>query len=250
MRRDAHPTTAPLICELHSHTTFSDGELSLAELVDLHGRHGIDVLCVTDHVVRSNGIDRGRAVDERTHSNYLRALRVEAERAWAQYGMVLIPGLELTYNDPDPGRAAHALAVGLEEFVGVDDGPREAMRTARACGAAIIAAHPHADQTDPVPIRTTRLFWKERDAMRPLIDRYEVINRHDVYPWVAGERLPAVAGGDVHRPEHLWAWKTVLPCERTPEAIVAYLRSERPAFITRLEAEPAAERRPDIAVVA
>jgi predicted metal-dependent phosphoesterase TrpH len=250
MRRHTNHSPAPLICELHSHTTFSDGELSLAELVDLHGRHGIEVLCVTDHVVRSGGTDGGRMVDDHTHQRYFASIRTEAERALDQYGMVLVPGLELTYNDPDPDRAAHALAIGIEQFVGVDDGPEQAMREARGLGAAIIAAHPHAGEGDPIPTRTTRAFWREIDRMRPLVDRYEVINRHDVFPWVAGERLPAVVGGDVHVPEHLWSWKTVLPCERTPQAVVDYLRSERPAFITRLDDRSSGERWTEMADVA
>jgi hypothetical protein len=29
----------PLLCELHAHTTWSDGDLSLRELVDLYGGH-------------------------------------------------------------------------------------------------------------------------------------------------------------------------------------------------------------------
>ena len=47
-------TTRPLLCELHAHTTWSDGELGLGELVDLCGRAGLDVLCVSDHVLRSD----------------------------------------------------------------------------------------------------------------------------------------------------------------------------------------------------
>ena len=46
--------TSPLLCELHAHSTWSDGELALAELVDLYGTHGFDVLVVTDHVLRSD----------------------------------------------------------------------------------------------------------------------------------------------------------------------------------------------------
>ena len=42
----------PLLCELHAHTTWSDGALTLPQLVDLYGRSGFDVLAVTDHVVR------------------------------------------------------------------------------------------------------------------------------------------------------------------------------------------------------
>ena len=42
----------PLLCELHAHTTWSEGDLSLEELVDLYGTHGFDVLVVTDHALR------------------------------------------------------------------------------------------------------------------------------------------------------------------------------------------------------
>lgn len=43
-----------LLCELHAHTTWSDGFLTMTELVDLYGRNGFDVLCVTDHLLRSD----------------------------------------------------------------------------------------------------------------------------------------------------------------------------------------------------
>ena len=47
----------PLLCELHAHTTWSDGALSLRELCDLYGRRGFDVLVVTDHTTRDeNGV--------------------------------------------------------------------------------------------------------------------------------------------------------------------------------------------------
>ena len=45
---------APLLCELHAHTTWSDGALSLRELVDLYGGLGFDALCVTDHTCRTD----------------------------------------------------------------------------------------------------------------------------------------------------------------------------------------------------
>ena len=49
-----HRKIEPLLCELHAHTMWSDGALSLRELVDLYGRSGFDVLCVTDHVTRTD----------------------------------------------------------------------------------------------------------------------------------------------------------------------------------------------------
>lgn len=48
-----------------------------------------------------------------------------------------------------------------------------------------------------------------------------------------------VATGDFHRLEHLAGWKTLVPCARDSEAIVAYLRSPLPVFLTRLGERPA-----------
>ena len=45
---------APLLAELHAHTTWSDGTLGIPELVDLAGVRGSDLLCITDHVVRDD----------------------------------------------------------------------------------------------------------------------------------------------------------------------------------------------------
>jgi hypothetical protein len=49
-------------------------------------------------------------------------------------------------------------------------------------------------------------------------------------------RSPTVTSGDFCRPEHLLGWKTLLPCTKNEEAVVAYLRSSRPAFLRRIDA--------------
>jgi hypothetical protein len=43
------------------------------------------------------------------------------------------------------------------------------------------------------------------------------------------------ACGDLHRAEQLPGWTTLVPCEQDEEALVDYLRSSRPVFLTRLE---------------
>ncbi len=48
-----------------------------------------------------------------------------------------------------------------------------------------------------------------------------------------------VATGDFHYPEHLLGWKTLLPSRHDEAAVVDYLRSRRPVFLTRLEADTA-----------
>ncbi len=77
----------PLLCELHAHSTWSDGELSLGELVDLYGRSGFDVLCVTDHVVRTEApwADPRCLLGAERFEEYVIAVEREARRARAAY---------------------------------------------------------------------------------------------------------------------------------------------------------------------
>jgi predicted metal-dependent phosphoesterase TrpH len=231
--------SGPLLAELHAHTTWSDGELSVAELVDLHGRNGFDVLCVTDHIVRSDDPwavegDPSLGIAAREHAAYLAEIEREAARAWSTYQLLVVPGLELTYNHLDPAEAAHAVAVGLREYVSVDAGIDGAIETARAAGAAIIAAHPYDAEPAPGASRLTQRFARDR-ALAGLAHRFELFNRTQLFPWVAERGLPTVACGDTHAPEHIAGWKTLLPCVRDENAIVAYLRSGRPAYLARLE---------------
>src|SRR5712692_6302422 len=104
----------PLLCELHAHTLWSDGDLTVRELVDLYGRNGFDVLAITDHVVRADdpwqlaGLGT-LAVDGGRFDAYVAEVEAEGERAQELYGLLVLPGLELTYNDLDERLAAHAV---------------------------------------------------------------------------------------------------------------------------------------------
>jgi predicted metal-dependent phosphoesterase TrpH len=234
---------SPLLAELHAHTTWSDGTLTLRELVDLVGARGFDVLCVTDHVVRRDdpwlvGTERLEGgVTSDNHDAYLAAIASEGARAKSRYDLLVVPGLELTYNDRDPGRAAHAVAVGLRDFVPVDDGIGEAVESAARLGAGILAAHPYAREPAEPRSRLTQR-WALDETLRARAHRFELFNRNQLFGWVADEGLPCVATGDVHLPEHLSGWKTLLPCEKAEGDVVEYLRSRRPAYLVRADAHP------------
>jgi 3',5'-nucleoside bisphosphate phosphatase len=231
----------PLLCELHAHTRWSDGALTVPELVDLYGRNGFDVLCVTDHVNRSDDpwLPAGapaRGVTLGNHADYLAELAAQAERARSEYDLLLVPGIELTYNDLDPYLAAHAVAIGCRAFVGVDDGIDVALANARGEGAALVAAHPYRTRRTAFPSRLTLRWSRDWRRLRELVDRWELFNRSDLYGWTAERGLPSVAAGDFHRLEHLHGWKTLLPCAKDEDAVVSYLRSARPTFLTRIDA--------------
>lgn len=220
----------PLLCELHAHTTWSDGALSVRELCDLYGRSGFDVLAVTDHVTR-----HGTQVTAGLYDAYLADVEAEAERARRVYDLLVVPGLELTYDDPDPTRAAHVVAIGLREFVDLSADLESALAAARAHGAALVAAHPYTPEMVGGTTRRTAAFAARPDELAPLVDRFELFNRQTLFGWVAAAGLPAVASGDFHRLEHLRTWKTLLPCARDEAAVIDFLRSPEPAFLVAFE---------------
>jgi len=226
---------ALLLCELHAHTTWSDGEFTIPELVDLYGTLGFDVLCVTDHVVRADDpIPRSVGADE-WHA-YVYELDREAIRARRTYDLLLLPGLELSDNRENPNDSAHALALGLRRHVSVDDGILAAILESRSAGAAIVAAHPY-DAADITPMRATRRFALERETFESLVDRWELFNRREVFAWIANEGLPGIATGDVHDERHISSWKTLIPAAKDEEAVIAYLRSEGRTYLTPFAAE-------------
>lgn len=232
-----------LLCELHAHTTWSDGSQTIGQIVDTYGHARFDVLCITDHAVRPDDAfarpgERKAHVHAGNHEAYLAAIEIEAARARVQYDMLVLPGLELTYDDPDPLLGAHAVAVGLERFVGVADGIERALGEARRCGAALIAAHPYAVQSAADAPRATARFALEWTRFAPLVDRWELLNRRDVFAWVARAGLPAVATGDAHEPGHVLTWKTLLPCRKDAASVVDHLRSSAPAYLFDAASSP------------
>jgi 3',5'-nucleoside bisphosphate phosphatase len=215
-----------LLAELHAHSTWSDGRLPLPGLIDLYGAHGFDVLCITDHVHAPDDPWAHLGVPADRFGDYLAEIGREANRALKQYGLLVVPGAELTVNHADPDLAAHALAIGLRSYVSLAEGLERGLVAAREAGAALVAAHPSGRATPGEAPGATRRFWCELEALGSLVDRFELVNGHRAYGWVAEARLPAVAAGDFHWLEHLPGWKTLLPCARDEQAILACLRSQ------------------------
>jgi predicted metal-dependent phosphoesterase TrpH len=235
--------TEMLLCDFHVHTTYSDGALPLPKVVDLFGRSGHDVIAITDHIVnRDNPLGRiahatGRTLTRESWKRYRDEIRREAERAWRTWGMVVIPGAELTRNTIHRDTSVHVLALGLEEFLPADGDPIEMLRAIRSRGAISVACHPHEMSER---FANTWYLWNRRSAVRDLVDLWEVANRWELYPVVTREILPHCANSDFHRPEHLYAWKTLVRAERTADAVIAALRSRTGIGLMRLLPEKAA----------
>ena len=79
-------------------------------------------------------------------------------------------------------------------------------------GAVSVACHPH--ETSEF-FANTWYLWNRRPLVGDLVDLWEVANRWELFPVVTRESLPHCANSDFHRPEHLYAWKTLLRSERS-----------------------------------
>ncbi|MEZ4872032.1 MAG: PHP domain-containing protein [Bdellovibrionales bacterium] len=111
------------LCDFHIHSTFSDGEMTIPELVDLYGSRGFGAIAITDHLCETEGLlglsawVLDRTLTKQNFSAYLDLIRKEAHRAWKQFGMLVIPGVELTKNSFRHEDSAHIVALGISSYI-------------------------------------------------------------------------------------------------------------------------------------
>lgn len=227
-----------LLADFHIHTTWSDGKLTIPEVVDLFGRAGHDVIAITDHVVNTDTLIGkathrfGLTVTEHNFAAYREEIEREKRRALDRYGMVVIAGFELTQNCVTRNHSAHVLALGVDELISADGTVEEMLARARAKSRVVVACHPH-EQSDW--FSNTFYLWNRREEVQHLIDLWEVACRWDLFPPVARARLRYIGNSDFHRPEHLYAWKTLVPSRLNEMAIFRALKSGSGLGVTRLE---------------
>ena len=238
-----------LLADFHVHSTWSDGRLSISEIIDLFGRSRHDAIAITDHVVNADSL-LGKiahgcrlSVTKDNFDAYRSEIEREARRARDVYGMVVLAGCELTRNALTGRRSAHALALGLRSFVSADGPVEEMLTRAREAGAVTVACHPN-EQSDW--FANTFYLWDRRKEVAKLIDLWELACRWDLFPQVSRARLPYVGNSDFHDRPHLYAWKTLVECEKTEDAVLASLRAGKGLGVTRLpDPFPVAAHVPD-----
>jgi hypothetical protein len=219
--------------DLHLHSTFSDGQLTIPELVDLFGSRGFGAIAITDHICEGDSVI-GRAahilrktLTPATFPLYAEIIRSEAERAWHQYRMIVLPGFELTNNSLRNSRSAHILGIGVTHFLGVEGDVTAQARAIRAQGALAIAAHPVSTRKFE---KQTLHMWGRREELAPEFDAWEVASGPYLFSDVLHSGLPMVANSDLHALKQLSSWKTVFQCERHLQAILDAIRTQQVSF--------------------
>lgn len=237
-----------LLCDLHTHTTYSDGSLSVAELVDFYGRRNFDCLCITDHLadprrvlgklVRlTNMVLSPNQLDE-----YFEVIERERRRAWRKYSMLLFTGIEFNKDGLTSKSSAHLLGIDLRQPINPALDLAETIGEIHLQGGLAVASHPHLMKTEWG--KNTLYLWENQDRYAPMLDAWEIANRNNIFSPVGLKRLPFLANSDFHKPKHIESWKSLLRCEKEPEAIKACIRDNRNVSITLYRDEAVGEAEP------
>ena len=232
-----------LLCDFHVHTRWSDGRLSIREVVDLYGQTGrFDVIAITDHILMKRDL-LGRAgrlaslglkhfsVTEDRFADYMSDIAAEGERAKQLYDLLVIPGAEITQNHLRSKNNSHIIALNIRQFISADQPADDILKEIRRQGAVSIACHPHHRTTRRIEVGTCYL-WEHRKRLSGLVDLWEAANRDDLFSVTSLKHFPYVANSDFHKMKHLYSWKTLLRCEKNWDAIARALRENVDVALT------------------
>jgi predicted metal-dependent phosphoesterase TrpH len=163
------------------------------------------------------------SVTEDRFEAYLDEIESEAIRAKRLYGMLVIPGAEVTQNHIRSKNNSHIVGLQLKDWIIADQPADEILKEIRRQGGLSIACHPHHRTTRRVEIGTCYL-WDHRKRVAELVDVWEAANRDDLFSVTSLKHYPYIANSDFHKPKHLYSWKTLVRSEKTWPAVKDALR--------------------------
>jgi histidinol phosphatase-like PHP family hydrolase len=233
-----------MLIDLHIHSNFSDGKLTIPEIVDLYVTRGFGAIAITDHVTESStlmGLSArlfGKTLTEKTFGDYISTIKAETKRARREYGMCVIPGFEISKNYLDFKKASHILALGVEKYIYADLSCETIIDLIHEYRGFAVGAHPvysgyHAYQT--------YYLWEKRKKMSAMLDAWEAANRTSFLKEVYESGYPVIASSDLHKASHLDGWKTVVTCERNWDAIFDAIKKRTLGFLYYRDHIPAQE---------
>jgi processive 1,2-diacylglycerol beta-glucosyltransferase len=236
----------PLLCDFHTHTTWSDGRLSVPQLVDFYGQRGFDCLCITDHLCDPKRLLgklvnlTGLVIPPAEIETYFEEIAREKARALERYGLLLMTGVEFNKDGYTAKSSTHLLGIDLRRPIDPSLSLPELISAIQDQDGLAVASHPH--ETKSVWGRDTLYLWEHVEKFAPLLDAWEVANRDDIFNPIGLKKLPFLANSDLHKPKHIHSWKTVLYCEKTPEAIKRCIRVNRDVSLTLYRGERFGQR--------
>ncbi|MFC2048761.1 histidinol phosphate phosphatase domain-containing protein [Elusimicrobiota bacterium] len=180
------------LIDLHTHTFFSDGVLSPAELVYRYKTKGCSAVALTDHADYSN-IDI-----------VIPAMIRASEKLAKHYGIDVFAGIELTYIPPDDigSMIKYARSIGAQIIVihgetSAENVPPGTNRSAVLCGCDILA-HPGYLNNE-----TANIAAQENSYLEITTRSGHRNTNKEVYETAVRNNAKLVLNTDTHTPENL-----------------------------------------------
>jgi hypothetical protein len=225
-----------MLCDFHIHTNYSDGKLALPEVIDFYGKRGFDCICITDHIA-----DPKRLIgkfSELTNltlawdqlDEYFDMIERESRRALRKYDMLVMAGLEFNKEGFTRKTSGHLLGIDLQAPVAPSLGFVEIVAQIHSQGGLAVAAHPHVMKSEWG--KNTLFLWENQEVFAPIIDAWEIANRNNIFTPIGLKRFAFLANSDFHKPKHIYSWKTLLHCDKDPEAIKDCIRRNEHVSLT------------------
>ena len=202
-----------LLCDFHVHTQWSDGRLTVREVVDLYGATGkFDVIAITDHILMKKDLlaragrlatlgRRAFGVASRTTSTRTsQTSQTKGARARQNTACSSFPAPRSRRTGFAAGRTRTSSRSTSRSTSARIRRPMTILREIRRQGALSIACHPHHRTTRRIEISTCYL-WDHRKELSELVDVWEAANRDDLFSVTSLKHYPYVANSDFHKAE-------------------------------------------------
>lgn len=218
------------LCDFHIHSCYSDGTLSISQIVDIYGSRGFKAICLTDHLCEQKTFlgksakVLNKTLTRQSFDNYIFEIKKEAARAWRNYKMHLIPGFEITKNSFSHKNSAHILAINISEFIDPDLSIEKIVEIIKSKGGLSIAAHPV--ETGNFEHQTLYL-WKNREKYKKIFDGWEVATGRRYFKEVKDSGLPIIANSDLHHKFQIESWKTFIPQTVSTQSVVDCIKNQK-----------------------
>lgn len=201
--------------------------------MNFYGQQGFGAIAITDHLCEKKSF-LGKAASylnktltEDSFPQYIEDIQKAAEYAKKRYGMLVLPGFELTKNSLKHHRSAHLLALNVTNWISADLDIFEMCRQIREAGGFAVAAHPLSVGSKKPD---KNFLWDLRYELASYVDAWEVTNTGKILSEVLQSKLPKIATSDLHKASQINSWKTFVDSELHPEALVDSLRKQKISF--------------------
>jgi UDP-N-acetylglucosamine:LPS N-acetylglucosamine transferase len=237
------PNSQMLLCDFHIHTNYSDGKLSVPEVIDFYGERGFDCICITDHLAdpkrllgKLSELSNMTLAQEQI-GEYFAVIERERQRAWRRYKMLVLTGIEFNKDGYTRKTSAHLLGIDLKAPISAALDIPDIIEQIHRQGALAVASHPHIMKSEWG--KNTLYLWENHEKFAPLLDAWEIANRNNIFNDIGLKRLPFIANSDFHKPKHIYSWKTLIHAAKDPEAIKDCIRRNEHVAITLYRDFPA-----------